>query len=192
MVAPRHDPPILLTDEAYEKLALDERHRHWELYDGRLVDKPGVTAFHADLIDRLYRRLSRQLPEEEYGIRVDHGRLRRGSGRYFEADLCVVPRSYVEQQKVERPTQLEVYSQPIPLVIEVWSPSTGGYDVNTKIPEYQRRGDLEIWRPHPFERTLTVWRRQADGTYDESVLTDGVIEAVALPGVSIVIEELFD
>jgi Uma2 family endonuclease len=87
--------------------------------------------------------------------------------------------------------QFEVYSQPVPLVVEVWSPSTGEYDVDTKFPEYRLRGDLEIWRLHPDKRTLTTWRRQPDGTYHEELIRGGIVRPMALPGVSINLDELF-
>ena len=64
---------------------------------------------------------------------------------------------------------LEVYDQPLPLVVEVWSRSTGDYDVEEKLAVYQQRGDLEIWRIHPYERTLTAWRRLPDGSYEETI-----------------------
>jgi Uma2 family endonuclease len=79
----------------------------------------------------------------------------------------------------------------MPLVVEVWSPSTGEYDVDEQLPEYQARGDLEIWRVHPFERTLTVWRRQADGAYAHEVYEGGVVRPIALPGVTIDLDALF-
>lgn len=87
---------------------------------------------------------------------------------------------------------IESYSSPLPLVVEIWSPSTGDYDVDSKIPEYQRRGDLEIWRIHPFERTLIIWRRQPDGSYTEEHVTGGIVTPVALPNVSIDLNTLFD
>jgi hypothetical protein len=34
---------------------------------------------------------------------------------------------------------LATFSQPLPLVVEVWSASTGDCDVNTKIPGYMAR-----------------------------------------------------
>ena len=76
--------------------------------------------------------------------------------------------------------------------LEVWSPSTGEYDVNAKVPEYQRRGDLEIWRIHPFDRTLIAWRRQPDGSYIESHYAGGTVKPVALPDVTIDLDTLFD
>jgi Uma2 family endonuclease len=86
---------------------------------------------------------------------------------------------------------LEVYDEPMPLVVEVWSPSTGDYDVDSKLPEYRRRGDLEIWRLHPFERTLTVWRRQPSGGYRKRIYTGGVIRPVAIPDVTIDLDAIF-
>ena len=80
----------------------------------------------------------------------------------------------------------------MPLVAEVWSEPVGDYDVEEKLREYQRRGDLEIWRIHPHERTLTAWRRQPDGTYLETLHRGGAVQPAALPGVAIELERLFD
>ena len=82
-------------------------------------------------------------------------------------------------------------AKPLPLVVEVWSPSTGDYDVETKIPVYQQRGDLDIWRLHPYEPSLARWVRQTDGSYAESTHQGGVIELAALPGVTIDLDRLF-
>ena len=60
-----------------------------------------------------------------------------------------------------------------------------------KLREYQRRGDLEIWRIHPYEHTLTAWRRQPDGSYAESLHTSGTVSPNALPGVTIDLDALF-
>jgi Uma2 family endonuclease len=84
-----------------------------------------------------------------------------------------------------------VYREPVPLVVEIWSPSTGSYDIDGKIPEYMNRGDQEIWRLHPYERTLKGWRRQADGSYQEFILSRGIVEPVALSGVTIDLDRLF-
>jgi Uma2 family endonuclease len=77
------------------------------------------------------------------------------------------------------------------LVVEVWSPSTGGYDIEAKLTEYQLRGDLEIWRVHPFERTVTTWIRQLDSGYLETLHGSGVVRPVVLPGVAIDLDALF-
>src|SRR5207245_1369382 len=87
--------------------------------------------------------------------------------------------------------RLEVFTSPLPLVVEVWSPSTGEYDVESKLPEYQARGDLEIWRVHPFDQTLTAWVRQPDGSYSETVHRSGMVRPTAVAGVQIDLDALF-
>ena len=77
------------------------------------------------------------------------------------------------------------------MVVKVLSPSTGGYAVDTKPPEYRARGDREVWRIHPSARTLTAWRRRPDGSYAEPVHTSGTIEPVELPSVRIDLDTLF-
>ena len=57
---------------------------------------------------------------------------------------------------------------------------------------YQQRGDLEIWRIHPYECTLTTWRRLPDGSYEEAVHSEGVVIPTALPGVVIDLAMLFN
>ena len=100
------------------------------------------------------------------------------------------PRPFVDRLK-ERPGTFEVHTEPMPLVVEVWSRSTGRFDVEDKLREYRERGDLESWRIHPYERTLTTWRRQPDGTHDGTLYRDVVIRPAFLPGVAIDLGDLF-
>jgi Uma2 family endonuclease len=118
-------------------------------------------------------------------------KVRTATGSYYIPDVAVVPRAY-ERRLRERPGTFEVYDDPLPLVVEVWSPSTGDYDVEEKLAEYRRRGDLEVWRLHPYERTLTAWRRQPDGSYAETLYQGGIVQPRSLPGVSIDLDTLFD
>ena len=144
-----------------------------------------MTTAHNRLAERLAIQLHRQLDYNVYEVRINNARARRRSQFAYILDLIVVPVPLVRRNIAERPTRLEAYEEPLPLVVEVWSPSTGGYDVNEKLPEYQRRGDLEIWRIHPVHRSVTVWRRQADGSYADTVHTTGTVELYCLPCVVI-------
>jgi Uma2 family endonuclease len=90
--------------------------------------------------------------------------MRVSSETYYIPDVAVIPTAMVRPLR-RNPRGLGAYGEPVPLVVEVWSPSTGSYDMRAKIPDYQERGDLEIWFIHPFTRTLTVWRRQPDGRW---------------------------
>jgi Uma2 family endonuclease len=88
---------------------------------------------------------------------------------------------------------LEAYDDPLPLVVEVWSRSTGDYDVREKLTVYQQRGDLEIWYIHPYERTLTSWVREPDGSYGETIYRDDdIVRPAALSGVMFELSDLFE
>lgn len=175
----------------YTELALSEAGQRLELHDGVLVEKPPMSIGHNRTLSRLDWFLSQQLDPSRFEIRANSTRLYLPDNTYYIPDLAVIPVVVVEALG-ERQDVLEVYAEPLPLVIEVWSPSTGDYDINEKIPRYRDRGDEEIWRIHPFERTITIWRRQADGSYRETLHTSGAIESMALPRVRIEVKALFD
>ena len=149
-----------------------------------------MTWEHMDIASQLSHLLQSQLDRTEYRVFVE-SRVRRSTATIFLPDVMVVPTSYGEPFR-GRPGTLAIFSDPVPLIVEVWSSSTGDYDVDAKLPVYQQRGDLEIWRIHPYERTLTSWRRQPDGSYEETIHRNGIVMPVALPGVEIDLEALLD
>lgn len=179
-----------ISNEAYERLALSDDDRKWELWDGVLREKPGMSAAHNEVAFEAAHMLRNQLDRKVYRVRVDSAKARRPEATYFIPDVMVVPVGFVTPLIDRR--GLEVYDQPLPLVIEVWSPSTGDYDIAEKLLVYEQRGDLEIWYIHPYERTLIAWRRQPDGRYLETLYREGVVLPVALPGVEIDLAVLFD
>ncbi len=130
-----------VTAEEYERIVLDDPGVTWELHRGRLREKPGMSVSHNRTIVRLSSQLLRQLDEGAFEVRINLARVRRDDDSYYVPDVFVVPAAAVAAIE-DRPGVLEAYPDPLPLVVEVWSPSTGGYDVNTKLPEYRRRGDV--------------------------------------------------
>lgn len=180
-----------ISEQEYEQVVWSEPDRQLELLDGRLVEKPGMSVEHGEIAFRLGYLLQLQLDWRQFRIAINDWRVRRPEATIFIPDLVVVPLAMTQEFRGQ-PGRLAIYSQPLPLVVEVWSASTGGYDIAAKLPIYQQRGDLEIWIIHPYERTLTTWRRQPDGTYEESIHHEGAVEPLTLPGVSIQLAELFD
>lgn len=180
-----------ISEETYQQLALSEPDRKWELRDGVLREKPAMTIDHNWLGEKLGFMLLSQLDWSAYQVRSDKGRVRRPGATYLIPDVCVLPTAYTVPL-VNRPDLLEVYEQPLPLVVEIWSRSTGSYDVTEKLAIYRQRGGHEIWFIHPYERTLTIWRRRPDGSYVETMQREGSVSPVALPGVVIDLTALFD
>jgi Uma2 family endonuclease len=150
-----------------------------------------MTYLHNHAGFRLTLQLGQQLDLHQFDVRTNAGHVRRSPENYFIPDVFVFPLALAESFR-ERRDVLEWYDAPLPLVVEIWSPSTGEYDVETKLAEYKQRGDIEIWRIHPFERTLIAWRRQPDGSYSESHFAGGKVQLAALPDVTIDLDTLFD
>ena len=146
---------------------------------------------HGDVMALLSFLLQSQLNWDEFRVRINEGRVRRSPENFFVPDIVVVPAA-LRDVFGGRPGTLPVVRDPLPLVVEVWSPTTGHYDVATKIKGYRERGDLEIWFIHPYERTLTAWRRQPEGSYTEELYRSGVAPVASLPGVTIDLDVLLD
>ena len=176
--------------DAYVAQALAQPDRQLEIHRGRVREKPGMSMDHNRDMRRLVWQLNRQLDLRDYEVGDNSARLRAPSGAVYIPDVAVLPTAMVDALE-GRDRRLETYAAPVPFVVEVWSPSTGDYDVDTKFEEYRARGDREIWRVHPFEQTVIAWRRQADGSYLESRHTTGRLTLWDLPNVTIDLDALF-
>lgn len=185
-----HTHTETMSEEAYREFALNGPDGKWELVRGRLWEKPAVTVAHSGVIMTLVRLLLQQLDPTQFRVSFGFTRLRVSADTYYMPDVVVIPTETVLKLG-ENPYALDAYPEPMPLVVEAWSPSTGKRDIELKLPDYQRRGDVEIWYIHPYERTLTVWRRTPDGAYSEEVFRNGVMRPEALPFVMIDLAELF-
>lgn len=181
---------MLVREKTYEEIVLANPGRKLELHNGVVREKPAMTIAHNMVQIRLVRQLVPQLDFDRYDLRVDNSRVYRPDSTYFIPDLFIVDRSG-NRPIGETPPGLEIVDEPCLLVAEIWSQSTGDYDVSAKLPEYRRRGDLDIWQLHPYDCTLSAWRRNADGTYSPSTYRGGKIELVAIPGIIVDLEELF-
>jgi Uma2 family endonuclease len=177
-----------MSEQEYEAFVLSGVEGRYELHDGVLVEKPGMSWRHSALASLLGFLLQSQLDLDDYRVFYD-SRVRRPTATIFIPDVMVVPTAY-GANLIDDPG-LAIFSDPLPLVVEVWSPSTGDYDTAAKIPVYRQRGDAEIWRIHPIERTLTRWVRDGDGAYVAATQHGGVVALSALSSVSVDLDRLF-
>ena len=104
---------------------------------------------HNRVLRKLGRLLYQQLDPAEFDLSINASRVHQPDEISYIPDLAVIPIALAEAFR-ERWDTLEVYRDPLPLVVEVWSPTTGAYDIEAKILGYQARGDREIWRVQPF------------------------------------------
>jgi Uma2 family endonuclease len=179
------------SEQEYLELALNAEDRFWELWDGVLVEKPWMSMRHNRVVAYLGAALINQLDPRDYVVSINGDRTRLSSRSYYIPDVIVIPAAYQDQPGVD-PWGIGAYTEPLPLVVEVWSPSTGHYDLGTKLQGYRERGDEEIWYIHARQHTLTAWRKQPDGSYTEETYHGGVIPVHSLPGVAIDFDALLD
>ena len=179
-----------LTQETFAAVVMEDIDRRWELHQGKLREKPPMSFAHNRSARLIAFRIASQLDLSRFQVLHNDGHLSVPLGSSYIPDVAVVP---IEQFELfgEAPDRFESYTGPLPFVAEVWSSSTGTYDVDTKLPGYKARGDEEIWRLHPFERTVRIVRLQPDGTYEETIVTGGMVRLHALPEVTIELDELF-
>jgi len=179
-----------ISEATYLRVIEEDPKRKWELRCGELHEKEPMTWAHESIAWRLGFRLQEQLDFDAFEARVDAGRVRRSEEQYYIPDVMVIPKE-MARQLFSDPNTVVVLPSPLPFIAEVWSPSTGRIDLREKLPAYQQRGDAEVWLIHPINRTVHIWRRQAEGNYTDTVLRGGIVQLVGLPGVSIDLDELF-
>lgn len=168
----------------------DDGLRH-EIIDGVHYVTASPNLRHQDLIGRLHLAIG--------GYLEKHPRL----GRVFLSpfDVVMTYHDVVEPDLLfVAPDQLEILTaknvQGTPaLVIEVLSPSTRSRDQRIKQRLYQRTGVREYWLVDPDEDAVTVYRREADGSFPKlDVLTSkhrDTIKTPLLPGFSLALTKLF-
>jgi Uma2 family endonuclease len=178
-----------ISEGTYERVALEDPEGQWELARCGLRRKPEMTQDHNRAMWRLGFYIQRQLPIDRYEVRTNAGRVRTEPGQNYIPDVMVIPSPLANSDRGG--TGLETYSAPLPFVAEIWSPSTGDYDVAEKLEEYKRRGDEEIWLLHPVREDLRGWRREPDGSYVEFSAAGGAVPIVSFPGVVIELQMLF-
>jgi Uma2 family endonuclease len=180
-----------MTEQEYRELTLTEEGHRVELWDGVPREKPLMSMVHGDVVAYLGAALIFQLDRREYRVNINEGKTRINERNYFIPDVVVIPAAYKRPYEHEQGA-INAYAAPLPLVVEVWSPTTGHYDYAVKLQGYRARGDEEIWFIHPYDRTLNAWRKQPDGSYTETVYHGGIVPAVSLPGVTVDLEMLID
>lgn len=179
-----------ITLDTYRQVALEDPSGLWEYSCGELRRKSGMTLWHNSAMRRLTGQLNAQLDPDLFEVASNCVRLQHRRGSYYVPDVAVIPVGLMARY-AQPSNELESYESAVPFVAEVWSPSTGGFDIDEKIPDYKARGDAEIWRIHPLERVVLAMRLGPGGVYSDQEWRGGRAPLSSLPGVQIDIDRLF-
>ncbi len=117
---------------------------------------------------------------------VSHRRLGRVLGsRYavhisetetYEPDIL-----FVRSDRLHLITQRKLAGAP-DLVVEILSAGTAGYDRGVKRLNYEEGGVQELWLIDPYGPAGTQFYQRREGRLIEVAPRDGILEAVAIPG----------
>lgn len=182
-------------EQLFLQVALADHHMAWELLRSELRRKPSTTRGCSETIHRIGFALAEQIERTEWHSRINGGYLRVSHETYYRPDGFVIPADRVGYG-LDR-YELEHYSIPMPLVVEVWPRYRQEYvyehhgEPMERIRCYKRRGDQEIWLVHSYTHRLTAWRRRSENSYSKLVMNGGMIQPAFLPGVSIDLDSLF-
>src|SRR5947209_3541935 len=112
-----------VSEKTFRQVALEDPEGHWELHCGVLRQKPGMTYEHNHTNRRLFRFLDRQLENSQFEVAMNAGHVSRSPEHYYIPDVFIIPLELT--QPLRGRYVLEAYDAPLPLVVEIWSPSTG-------------------------------------------------------------------
>ncbi len=133
----------------------DERIRY-ELIDGVLIEMPSPSRPHQRAVVRLIGLLLAAEPPGAEVLTAPFDILSEDTA--VQPDVIVIPKG---------PTAAHGYVEGAPLlVVEVLSPSTALYDLNTKFKRYERAGVTSYWVIDPVKLRLIAWELR-DGEYVE-------------------------
>ncbi len=138
-----------------EFLALPEQEEdgtHYELDEGELVRLSPTGKPHSRRIDKIYRYLTKYLPEEQWDILPGElGFIMAGDPKptVRGADLAVMPHEEEVAEGMSR--------EPAHLIVEVVSPSNTPDDIERKRIQYLNFGVQEVWVVYEKARTMHVY-----------------------------------
>ena len=168
----------------------DDGKRH-EIINGVHYVTPSPVLRHQELLGRLYLAIGKYL-EAQPAI-----------GQVFLSPLDTVfsPWDVVEPDLIfVAADQLHILTAPNiqgapALVVEILSPSTRRRDRGIKRRLFDRGGVREYWLVDPQGRDVTIYRREADGSFPNianvTAADDVSIETPLLPGFSLALAKLF-
>ena len=181
--------PRLLT---YEELLRMPRDAHGasdgkeEIVRGELRRLPPNDYPHAEIIQRMIRRMDRQIDEKKIAILGSNfGLLIRR-----EPLTCRIPdlALYRRDQMI---IQDGLYQSSPGLVVEILSPSETRRRKEEKMEDYAAIGVPEAWLVSPEARSVEVRRLERDKLLMAAIFVDGTLRPAGFPEIAVPISEIW-
>jgi Uma2 family endonuclease len=177
-------PSSLLTLEQFKRLVNDGMKA--DLINGVMLVATPASYTHERLFNFLMRLVGDYVEERDMGIVLGSRSLVEvGPRDGYEPDLC-----FVAQNRLDIINETSITGPP-DLVVEIISPSTRRHDAYAKKQGYARLGVPEYWLIDPDNRVVAFYRLTESG-YVEGPVEDGVYHSLAVPGLWLRLDWLWD
>jgi len=177
--------PHLLTYEKMLQMPRETEGRE-EVVRGELCRLPPNDYPHAEVIQRLIRRIDRQIDEKQIAI------LGSNFGLLISRDplTCRIPdlALYWRDRMTIRDN---LYHSPPGLIVEVLSPSETRRRKEEKLQDYASIGVPEVWIVSPEAQSVEVRLLSAGVLSTSAILIAGDLRPTLFPGVSIPVREIW-
>ncbi|GAA3437373.1 Uma2 family endonuclease [Kutzneria kofuensis] len=130
--------------------------RRYELIDGMLFVSPAPGLRHQKMVAQMIVRLESACPDDLHVLPAPFA-VQTANDNEVQPDVLVA--------RNEDLTEKNLPVAPL-LAVEVLSPSTTLYDLNTKKAAYQRMGVQSYWVVDPLDPRLTVFELAEAGEYE--------------------------
>ena len=180
-------PPFLLrhfdaTPEDYE--AITDEDLKCEYLDGELIVHSPASLDHEDLVLFVGSVLREFISARAFGRVVGSNAVMQLGQRRFSPDVSVLLAANYGRIRGSRVVG------PMDLAVEVISTSTRAWDFETKVPAYREGRIGEVWLIDAERRQFTTHAWSGEG-YESGVLTTGSWSSLAIPGLRLRIDALW-
>jgi Uma2 family endonuclease len=162
-----------------------EEGRRWELLEGELVEIPGRTLRHQDIVYLVRLAIECYLETGQTEGLASHQVEFAVNGRSrLRPDVCVL---VAEEARRPDPDRTPIPGAP-DLAIEVISPTERAVDSYDKVRTYLQNGTTEVWQIFPKSRTMQIHRRESSG----SIEPGQQVVSELLPGFTVPLASFFE
>ena len=178
----------MVTAEEFEDMP-DVPGKRFELVEGEVVEVPGAGALHGLILFALAQLLERFVRQHDLGLVMPDG---VAYVLHRDPDQLRIPDvSFVAWDRVPEEGAPEGFWQGAPtLAVEVVSPHDRADDIYDRVQDYLAAGSRQVWVLWPRQRSLSVYRPDAD---TRELGPDALLDAgEILPGFSVRVGDLFE
>lgn len=179
---------ISIEEYYYVETMVHSEFRH-EFVDGVMLAMTGGSRAHAELCEELSRQFVSQLAHHSCKVYAAEFRIRPLThDKVFYPDITIACRP-LKFDKTDR--HGGSLTNPL-IIIEVLSPSTMRYDLETKLPAYQSiEGLRTIVYIHQSKQLVETWVNLPSNRWEHVSHESGAFELIGLSGVVLDVDELY-